>query len=625
MNSGDNTALMDKQESTFDENSEVLSSFPGELYVKDARKSFDVTKALDGCSFSAHFGEIHAIVGGNGCGKSTLAKVLSGVLPMDSGKLSILGHHPSSPAEARRIGVNTVFQEVMIADEATVLDNLFVGADGFWTKVMSVKEKMEKSQGLMDHLTGEHIDLLASAGDFPLSIKAWITIARALLCEPKVLILDESSAALDFDSTERLFEKMRELRDKGAAIIIVTHRIAELIRISDRATVMRDGKDVGVLAKSEITEDNLLSLMTGKSSDRLPSAEGAHKTSSQETVLKVSNMKVWDNSETVDFKLRKGEIVGITGLDGHGQDDFARILAGVARASSGFAETRSSGNDGNSENEFVQINSLDEAKGFGISYVSGDRKREGILPNMSIFENLLIPLYKTNSKVPGIRFIDWLGLSDIFDWEVERLTIKTGSKSNLITSLSGGNQQKVIIGRSFALHPKILVLNDPARGIDVDTKRDLYKHLREYAKEGNSVIYMSSELEEFIGFCSRVMVFRNGSIFKTFIDDEVDPVGILEGMFGRADPNSAVVEHHSQQSENHATTSNNPTIGKPAGSVSREFFSSNSTPSGENLPPFMKSGQSRGEDITRIKVKEFDEEHQGEKTEQSNIKISYFD
>ena len=176
-------------------------------------------------------------------------------------------------------------------------------------------------------------------------------------------------------------------------------------------------------------------------------------------VLRTRNMKVWPRGEPVDFSLLKGEIVGVTGLDGQGEDDFVRILAGVAAASDGYPEVRENGAPG-----YLSIRSLEEAKARGISFVSGDRKREGILPNLSIFENLLFPLYRTNRRVPGLRFIDWLGLSGVFDWEVERLSIKTGMRSNLITSLSGGNQQKVVIGRSFALHPKILVLNDPARG-----------------------------------------------------------------------------------------------------------------------------------------------------------------
>ncbi|MFT5503214.1 MAG: ribose transport system ATP-binding protein [Gammaproteobacteria bacterium] len=597
MISGSTPALKGLNDSVSDQSSETLSIFPGELYVKDAHKSFDVTRALDGCSFSANFGEIHAIVGGNGCGKSTLAKVLSGVLPLDSGKVSILGHHPSSPSESKSIGIATVFQEVMIADEASVVDNLFTGVDGFWTRSMPTSEKIVKAQTLMRELADEDIDVLMPAGELPLSIKAWITIARALLTEPKVLILDESSAALDFDSTERLFNKMRELRDKGAAILIVTHRIAELIRISDRATVMRDGKDVGVLAKSEITEENLLSLMTGRAESGKAKAEVANKATSNEVTLRTRQVKVWDEGGPVDFGLLKGEIVGITGLDGHGQDDFVRILAGVQQATLGYPEIKTQGG------EYLALKSLDEAKAEGISFVSGDRKREGILPNMSIFENLLIPLYRTHNHIPGVRFIDWMGLSDIFDWEVERLSIKTGPKSNMITSLSGGNQQKVVIGRSFALHPKILVLNDPARGIDVDTKRDLYKHLREFVDEGNSVIYMSSELEEFIGFCSRVLVFRNGSIFDTFIDEDVEPVAILEGMFGRVrDQRTSPVAESLSSTVASKSRHTKPIID-------------------EKPDPFVR----RGADISRIKIVDFDEQDKSSMDGRDKIKVSYFE
>ena len=584
---------------------EALTTFPGEVYVKNAYKTFDVTKALDGCSFTAYFGEIHAIVGGNGCGKSTLAKVLSGVLPLDSGKVSIMGHHPSSPAEARDLGIVTVFQEVMIADQATVVDNLFTGADGFWTKSMPAKDKINKARVLMRELAGEHIDPLMLVENLPLSIKAWITIGRALLCEPKVLILDESSAALDFDSTERLFAKMRELRDQGVAILIVTHRIAELIRISDRATVMRDGRDVGVLEKSEITEQNLLSLMTGRVDAASSSAGIAHETLSREIAMRAVNMKVWPLGEAIDFELRKGEIVGVTGLDGHGQDDFVRIMAGVAQASEGAPEIRANGANG-----YVGIHNLQEAKRHGIAFVSGDRKREGILPNLSIFENLLFALYPTHTRVPAIRFIDWQTLSDIFDWEVSRLSIKTGVTSNLISSLSGGNQQKIVIGRALALHPKILVLNDPARGIDVDTKRELYRYLREFVGEGNSVIYMSSELEEFIGFCSRVVVFRGGSIFDTFVDDDVEPVGILEGMFGRVRKAGA-----------------RTTAGAPA-------EASGNGDEGVSPPPIRQEEQHRpslnqpaltGDDVSHVKIIYFDEENKKLNRGRDKIKISYFD
>ena len=514
-------------------NEEVLlkdiNSSVGDIYVQDAHKTFGVTKALNGCSFNANFGEIHAIVGPNGCGKSTLAKVLSGIIPVDKGKVSILGHTPTSPVMARSLGIATVFQEVMIAEEASVVDNLFIGSDYFWYKTMTQREKMQRAEELMDELVGEYVDPNTLAMNLSLSVKAWITIGRAFLREnTKVLILDESSAALDFDSTERLFNKMRLMRDNGAAIFIVTHRIAELIRISDKATVLRDGVDVGVLEKKDITEKNLLSLMTGKVETEYREKTSALKTQSEEVIMSAKNLKVWSESDEVNFELIKGQILGVTGLDGHGQDDFVKILAGVQDSYGGEVEIKNN-------NTFLKFNNLKEAKNSGISFVSGDRKKEGILPNLSIYENMVIPLYRTTSRGGFLGFINWLELNGMYEWELERLKIKTGLKSDLITSLSGGNQQKVMIARSFAQHPKVLILNDPARGIDVNTKRDLYKHLRTYVEEGNSVIFLSSELEEFIGLCSKVLVFRHGSVFDIFEDDKVEPAGLLEGMFGQTE------------------------------------------------------------------------------------------
>ena len=510
----------------------------GDIYVQDADKSFGVTKALNGVNFKANFGEIHAIVGGNGCGKSTLAKVISGVLPLDKGKVSIMGHSPNSPIEAQKVGISTVFQEVMIAEEATVYENLFIGYDSFFGKKLNHREKVEKAASIMLELAGEFVDPYTIASQLSLGMKAWITIGRAFLRNPKVLILDESSAALDFDSTERLFAKMRSLRDQGAAIFIVTHRIAELVRISDRATVMRDGKDVGVLAGDEITEKNLLRLMTGdkKFSTASENRSTPPLSKTDEIVLSSKNLKVWEDGEEINFELPKGEILGVTGLDGQGQDNFVKALSGIDQPLSGEVVVKQSDEERElTKKEFKKVESLLEAKKSGIGYVSGDRKKEGIFPNMSIYENMVIPLYKgKQAKTSGgfLGFIKWIELNGIFDWEVERLSIKSGPKNNLITSLSGGNQQKVMIARAFTTTPKILILNDPARGIDVGAKRDLYKHLRIFVNEGGTVIFLSSELEEFIGLCHRVLVFRDGSIFETFEKEDIDPNIILEGMFG---------------------------------------------------------------------------------------------
>ena len=525
---------MSESENIIDNTSEneVLSntkqSVVGDIYVQDVHKSFGVTKALDGVNFSANFGEIHAIVGPNGCGKSTLAKVLSGVLPIDKGKVSVLGHFPTSPVMARDLGIATVFQEVMIADEASVVDNLFIGSDDFWYKNLTLREKAKKAEELMEDLVGEYVDPNTLAINLSLPIKAWITIGRAFLREnTKVLILDESSAALDFDSTERLFKKMREFRDSGMAVFIVTHRIAELIRISDKATVMRDGVDVGVLDKKDLNEQNLLSLMTGKVESGEKSKDVAVQTKSDKVVIRAKDLVVWPESAPVNLEIRRGEILGVTGLDGNGHDDFVKILAGVQESHGGTTEVL------NINDKFVKYNTLMEAKELGISFVSGDRKKEGILPNLSIYENMVIPLYRTTSRAGFLGFINWLELNGVYEWELDRLNIKTGFKSDLVTSLSGGNQQKVMIARSFGQHPKILILNDPARGIDVNTKTDLYHHLRKYVEEGNSVVFLSSELEEFIGLCPKVIVFRHGSVFDIFENEKVNADTLLQGMFGQ--------------------------------------------------------------------------------------------
>jgi len=525
---------MSESENIIDNTSEneVLSntkqSVVGDIYVQDVHKSFGVTKALDGVNFSANFGEIHAIVGPNGCGKSTLAKVLSGVLPIDKGKVSVMGHFPTSPVMARDLGIATVFQEVMIADEASVVDNLFIGSDDFWYKSLTLREKAKKAEELMEDLVGEYVDPNTLAINLPLPIKAWITIGRAFLREnTKVLILDESSAALDFDSTERLFKKMREFRDSGMAVFIVTHRIAELIRISDKATVMRDGVDVGVLDKKDLNEKNLLSLMTGKVVSGEKSKDVALQTKSDKVVIRAKDLVVWPESAPVNLEIRRGEILGVTGLDGNGHDDFVKILAGVQESYGGTIEVL------NINDKFVKYNTLMEAKELGISFVSGDRKKEGILPNLSIYENMVIPLYRTTSRAGFLGFINWLELNGVYEWELDRLNIKTGFKSDLVTSLSGGNQQKVMIARSFGQHPKILILNDPARGIDVNTKTDLYHHLRKYVEEGNSIVFLSSELEEFIGLCPKVIVFRHGSVFDIFENEKVNADTLLQGMFGQ--------------------------------------------------------------------------------------------
>ena len=485
------------------------STAPITIAVNDVFKFFGPTRALNGVTFSAREGEIHAIVGGNGCGKSTLAKIVSGVLPITKGQISILGETPSTPGESRALGISTVYQEVLVADESTVVDNLFMGTDGLFSAQVSFDDKVARAAKMMRELAGEAVDPFALVGTLPLGIKQWITIGRGLLQVPRILILDESSAALDFDSTERLFDKMRELRDGGTTVLVVTHRIAELIRISDRATVLRDGCDVGVLEKEQITEKNLLALMTGDEQDADHAASNAPQPETKEVILRANNIKVWPDSNPIDFELLKGEIVGIAGLDGQGQDEFVRILSGVQQAAEGlvYVADKSGG--------LTPIQSLSDAVASKVSYVSGDRKREGIFHVLSIFENMVMPLYREKKRGGKLGFIDWGGLRTIFTRETENLLIKFGLAEDKITSLSGGNQQKVVVGRWLAAEPTILLMDEPTRGVDVGAREELYLLLERLASEGLAVLFASSDMEELLRLSDRVVVLHDGQITGT--------------------------------------------------------------------------------------------------------------
>ena len=526
--------------------------------ISDVSKAFGPTVALDGVSLRASAGEIHAIIGGNGSGKSTLAKVISGVLIPDSGHVSILGKSASSPYEARELGISNVFQEVLVADECSVLDNLYLGADSLLGTPVAREERYRAAGELMMELLGFELDLDLAVVELPLSIKQWVTIARAILTDPKVLILDESSAALDFDSTERLFSKMRRMKAAGCTIMIVTHRIAELVRIADSATVLRDGRSIGTLASQDISEARIVDMIAGKGRHGECASQDPVSRMSDHPLLRVLGARVWAGAGSFDFTIHPGEIVGITGLDGHGHADFVRAIAGVQAMVEGrIAIVRNK--------TAVPVDDLRSARENGISYVSGDRAKEGIFANLSIFENLLLPVYREYRTGGWLNLINRTKLRPVFEWESGRLDVRMGSSDDLVTSLSGGNQQKVLIARAFAEKPSVLVLNDPARGIDVGAKRDLYHNLRAFAARGNAVVFLSSEIEEFLDLCTRVHVFRNGAISAEF-SPPLDGHDILNAMFGRR--SGAVLSadgHDADRLGRQPATAPFPSDGRPGG------------------------------------------------------------
>lgn len=499
------------------------------IRMLDVAKAFGETKALKKCDFEARSGEVHAIVGENGSGKSTMAKIMSGVLHPDSGNVWILGEKVKSPIDAKRVGLTTIFQEVLVAEDASIFDNLYVGRDGVFRSQSIGGDRRAEATEILTRLVGKPVDLDEVVGNVPLSVKQWVVITRAILRKPRVLVLDESSAALDLDSTIRLHAEIDRLRAEGSTIIIVTHRIAELVRIADRATILRDGITVGTLDKHQITEENLLAMMTPADRRASDAAQYASKkaASTSPAILTVRNLAVHKSAGPFNLDLPKGSIVGVAGLDGQGQNAFVRALAGILQPFGGEVQVRSAQSD-----KMCPVQSLDDAVSLGVAYVSGDRKREGIFPQQSIFENLAIGVYRKNLGPFGV--IRKATLKPMFHREVDRLRIKIGSPSNKITSLSGGNQQKVLIGRAFANDPQVIILNDPARGVDLGTKRDLYRELRQFTEKGGSVVYLSSEIEEFIGFADRVDVFFAGTLFRSLEGEEIAEEPILASMFGKS-------------------------------------------------------------------------------------------
>jgi len=504
------------------------SSLGGNLVeVSRASKSFGETRALRACNFTARGGEVHAVVGENGSGKSTLAKLLAGVLYPDSGSVRVNGEPPGSPHAARARGIAVVFQEILIAEGGSVLDNLYIGDDGLFRPRRSQRQKRAEAEALLNRLMGGPVALDAPVDDLTLNTRQWIVIARALLGKPRVVVFDEATAALDHSSVERFFTMVRELRAGGACVLIVTHRIHELTAICDRATVLSDGADVGTLVGGEITEARLLELMRGEAEPGTAGGgagerPGFSRGIGAQAALVVSKLRLTPDARPIDLAVKGGEIVGLAGLEGHGQVEFIQAVSGIRRAAGGSVHIEREG-------RAQAIDSALSADRANMAYIPGDRKAEGTFSNLSVFENFGIACYRRTARA---GFIDRRRVMRMFHDQVARLSIRVGGSAAPIHSLSGGNQQKIVVGRALAAAPLVLALNDPTRGVDIGAKRDIYGLLKRLAEDGKAILFLSNEIEEFVGLCDRVVVFRLQSVCDVLAGEEITADAVLEAMFG---------------------------------------------------------------------------------------------
>jgi ABC-type sugar transport system ATPase subunit len=491
------------------------------LRVVAVRKAFGATQAIAQATFELRPGEVHAIVGENGSGKSTLVKILAGIHRPDAGTLELGGSERSglpNPRSALRAGIATVFQEVLVVEARSMLENVWLGHEGFLRSGLSATVKRERASAELEQLLGRRPNLDVPVGALSLSDRQTCCLARALVREPQVLLLDEATSALDVATRERLFATLRELVAGGAGVVFISHRMDEVAELADRITVMRSGQTVATLSRGEADSDQLVHLMTGEDRLTVGSRPAPQDRRVGEVVLRAEDLRLAPGRPPVQTTIRAGELVGIAGLEGHGQDAFLRALAGGPRDDTGVIRC-----------EDWLIGSPQDAAAAGIAYVPRERRAESLFESKSILENFALATLERDTR--GGLLVHRRSRAR-FAHYAERLGIVLDDSHDLITSLSGGNQQKVVMARWLATEPRVLLLNDPTRGIDLRTKRDVYALLRELASAGMAVVMLSTEVDEHVELMDRVLVFRDHQLATELARDELNHAKLVAAFFG---------------------------------------------------------------------------------------------
>ncbi|MCK9547952.1 MAG: sugar ABC transporter ATP-binding protein [Sphaerochaeta sp.] len=469
--------------------------------MKNIDKRFAGVHALKGVDFDLREGEIHALVGENGAGKSTLMKALTGIFPKDSGDIIYLGKpfNPKGPKDSLDAGIAIVHQELNMMDDLTVAQNLFIGRETTKMRGWLLDEKGQnrRARELLSRLNMD-IDPTEKLANLTVGKQQMVEIAKAVSYDLKILILDEPTAALTDREIDDLFIIMRDLAKRGVAMIYISHRLDEIGIITDRVTVLRDGEYVGTESTSALSKEQMINMMVGRVIYEQPKSQSMVK-SDASVVLKVSHLNAGRQVKDVSFELRSGEILGFAGLMGAGRTETMRALYG-ADPSSGSIEI-----DGNP----VLIRQPLDAVRHGMGYLSEDRKRYGLAIRLSVSDNSVMAAY---DELSPKMFLSMKHLEQTASTYVDKLDIKTPSLEQLVKNLSGGNQQKVVIAKWLIKNSKILIFDEPTRGIDVGAKSEIYSLMAELAAEGKAIIMISSELNEVLRMSDRIAVMCEGRI-----------------------------------------------------------------------------------------------------------------
>jgi inositol transport system ATP-binding protein len=471
------------------------------LQVKNLSKSFLGVKALDNIQFDLQKGEVHALMGENGAGKSTFMKILMGLLKPDSGEIIFEGEtlKSSNVYENLQKGISMIHQEILVVPELTVAQNIFLGRETNYRNWLNDKVIHQKAQELLD-LIGVNINAQSKIKNLSIAEMQMVEIAKAISNNAKVIIMDEPTSALSEKEVSMLFKIIKELKAKGVAIIYISHKMDEIYEITDRITVLRDGKYIATKNTNELDKNALIGLMVGRETEDLRAAFrfAVSNSTKGKTVLKVQNLSKKGKFQDINFEVHAGEVLGIAGLMGAGRTEIARAIFGLDKFDSG--EITLKGNK-------IKIKSPRDAIKNGIGYVSEDRKTLGFIPALSIKENISLSSLANFSKV---WFVQSSHETEAASKLVKDLKIKSTSINQKVMNLSGGNQQKVVIGKVLLTSPSVIILDEPTRGIDVGAKFEIYKLINQLTDKGIAVIMISSELPEILGMSDRIVVLSKG-------------------------------------------------------------------------------------------------------------------
>jgi len=496
------------------------------LEMKGITKRFPGLVALNGVDFSVQPGEIHALIGQNGAGKSTLMKILAGVYPIESGEIRINGQSVSfhHPREALRMGIGTVYQDLGLVPQLSVADNVFLGREPGNGFVIDEGAVLKKTEDALNHFGVKHIKPTTRAGTLPLAQQQLVEIAKVLSHEPRILVLDEPTAPLAEEETALLLNLLRGLREKGIAIIFISHRFKEILQHCDRATILRNGQLVKTINVKGITEAELIELTIGERIDTFfhhDEADGAAKT---DVVLEAENLSVGRSVRNVSFALRRGEIVGITGLLGAGQNELARALFGIQPGVSGTIRRNG---------RAVNIASPEQAVSLGVGLLTEQRKREGLILDMSVKENITLASLPFFNRLA--LFVDNLREQRAARNFIQKLNIVTSSPRTKVGTLSGGNQQKTILAKWLLRDLDILIFIAPTQGIDVGAKAEIYQHLNDLARQGKCIVVVSEDLIEILGVSDRIFVMYKGRLTRIMDRAGASEESLLAAIQGAGD------------------------------------------------------------------------------------------